>query len=453
MSKPELPPPYHFSERVPSYAATPRGDEHQLDISRISAPAASPIVSDEHASTEVPHTGSAGVRIALDRPRQEGAVAVVYKQNESVKGEVLVGNPQGIKSIAIKLEGQHGVAVTLEDTLHDHCSLFSNEVELWQAKNGGACPSKLEFAIPFPATYQDSKGTIPLPPSFSRRYPGSPTITASVLYSVTVTVTKQARLGWWDKQKRVSETIRYRPRSSPPLPTPENGPPFLSITKQIPEEWCQVTTSIPSHCDGVSAIDCHLFIPVGCTYPFNKPIPFQFQLRAPMNHLLAAQGMMHPKNAQADVANLASTSMTQTAGSSSESKSSTSHKSLAMLGNLPKKIISGQKTNDNLPWIRVYLQRRITSKIYGENAWQDINMGEAHLSNITVPEGGDILVWEGNVECVARPNAAISGFSTSRFEMKDFIVIHFKPSNPIVSPWNEYKYVHPIRLATDYFQE
>ena len=57
---------------------------------------------------------------------------------------------------------------------------------------------------------------------------------------------------------RYSENITYRPRWSPPLPTPENGPPFLSITKQTPEEWCHVTTSIPSDQEGVGAIDCHV---------------------------------------------------------------------------------------------------------------------------------------------------------------------------------------------------
>lgn len=106
-------------------------------------------------------------------------------------------------------------------------------------------------------------------------------IVGSVSYVVTVVVKKQQRFGWWGKdwtyvvlnrfdlgivltdrrrEYRLSEPILFRPRSRPPLPTPESGPPFLSITKQIPEEWYHITTSVPSQQEGVGAIDCHVGI-------------------------------------------------------------------------------------------------------------------------------------------------------------------------------------------------
>jgi hypothetical protein len=56
----------------------------------------------------------------------------------------------------------------------------------------------------------------------------------------------------------VTQVISYRPRSRPTAPIAAGPPPFLSLTKQIPEEWHQVFTRIPSQKNGVSAIDCYV---------------------------------------------------------------------------------------------------------------------------------------------------------------------------------------------------
>ena len=154
-----------------------------------------------------------------------------------------------------------------------------------------------------------------------------------------------------------------------------------------------------------------MFIPAGRTYPFDTELPFQLQLRAPMNHLLAAQGTI--STCDSGVVSSAPTS-TQTAGPSSTSGT---RKPFSLLSSLPQRIAIGKQADESLPWVRVYLQRRVTSKIYGQNAWNTDVIGEAQLSRMVAPEGVDVLVWDGRVKC-AKSAVVICGFSTSRFEMK-----------------------------------
>ncbi|KAI0772156.1 hypothetical protein BC629DRAFT_742886 [Irpex lacteus] len=234
---------------------------------------------------------------------------------------------------------------------------------------------------------------------------------------------------------------------------PDSGPPFLSITKQIPEEWYHVTTSVPSQQEGVGAIDCHLFLPAGRTYAFDTEIPFQLQLRAPMNHLLAAQGAGLPGDVTLTVPPVLENTKSAGPGPSSSATPSTSRTPLSVLSTLPQKLTGKQtELGKKSPWVRVYLQRRVTSKIYGQNAWSTMNIGEAQLSSMSPPDGVDALVWDGRVVCHKKPHVIFSGFSTSRFEIKDFIVLHVKPEKPEISPWKEHKYCHPVHLVTDPYQ-
>ena len=104
MSTPDLP-PYTPSDHAPLYVAEPQDGEERLQI--IGTPS-SPITSESAApaptgASPTNTNGTAVVRIALERPKKEGARTVLYKQNEIVKGAVLVDNPQGIKSLTVKV--------------------------------------------------------------------------------------------------------------------------------------------------------------------------------------------------------------------------------------------------------------------------------------------------------------------------------------------------------------
>ncbi|KAI0086986.1 hypothetical protein BDY19DRAFT_995416 [Irpex rosettiformis] len=438
-------PLYTPSDRSPSYAAEPQSGEQRLAVAR--ARARLPIASSLSIPTQASRTVVEGIHISLDRQREEDTPVAIYRQDEIVKGEVSLSDWRDIESVTIALEGDHVVAAVLDIKTRDECVLFSHEHKLWRAGNSlSDCPSKLRFAVPFPSTFEDSKGSSSTPPSFSGRYPGPPIISAYISYSLTVVVTRDTYFHPGDNPERVcSEMIFYRPQSRPPLPAPESGPPFMSIVKLSPEDWCQVTTSVPSHNSGVGAIDCHLFIPAGSTYAFDRPIPFQLQLRAPMNHLLAIQGVM-PRNNDTRESVFPST---QTAGPSSL-KSFGPRRSLSMLGGLLQKIRSeGQASS----WVRVYLQRQISIRIYGRDMSQNIHIGEAELTSMTAPDGENVLVWDGRLECASSPNVVTSGFSTSSVEVKDFIVIHIKPFDPAISPWREHIHAHPVHLATHPYQE
>ena len=91
-----------------------------------------------------------------------------------------------------------------------------------------------------------------------------------------------------------------------------------------------------------------------------------------------------------------------------------SRRSLSMLAPPQRKIVS---TNEG-SLVRVYLQRQLTSKISGQDMSQTIDIGEAELTSMTAPDGEDVLVWEGRVECISSPNVITSGFSTNFFEVK-----------------------------------
>ena len=104
MSTPDLP-PYTPSDHAPLYVAEPQDDEERLQIAvALSSPTTSELAAP--APTGASSTNSSGtavVRITLERPKKEGARTVLYRQNENVKGAVLVDNPQGIKSLAVKV--------------------------------------------------------------------------------------------------------------------------------------------------------------------------------------------------------------------------------------------------------------------------------------------------------------------------------------------------------------
>lgn len=104
MSTGELP-LYTPSNDAPSYAAEPQEDEQRLDIAGSSAEAqtALPVVSDSTIPTELMPAKAEGVRIVLERRKQEGKNVAVYRQSDVVKGEVVVHNPQGVKAVSIKV--------------------------------------------------------------------------------------------------------------------------------------------------------------------------------------------------------------------------------------------------------------------------------------------------------------------------------------------------------------
>lgn len=94
-------PQYTPSDRAPSYAAEPRGGEERLAFAAASA---TPPGTTRRPSipTDCLPTNPKGARIVLERWRQEDpSVAPIYRQNEIVRGEVVLDSPADAVSIRV----------------------------------------------------------------------------------------------------------------------------------------------------------------------------------------------------------------------------------------------------------------------------------------------------------------------------------------------------------------
>ncbi|KAI0696264.1 hypothetical protein BC835DRAFT_878285 [Cytidiella melzeri] len=440
MSAAELP-PYTPSIAMPYYTAELQEGEQRLS-------------SVQHASNP---TGQVSLEynhgdITITMHEQEPGVEVpTYTHAGIVKGTVDLAE-DSVLSVLLKLEGRQSVAAIRQDLLEEQSCLFSDTYELWKKRDGVSCPPTLDFSIPFPTTYQDKHHTATLPPSFTGRYPGEPSIWANVWYILRVIVIKR-RFGSWEKRRTLSQVISYRPQSSPALPIPPNLLPLLSVVTPIPEGWQTIFTIIPSRRRGTRAIDCHLFIPAGGIYAIMDRIPFHLQLRAPADHLIKLT-MRGAPLAEAATAGLSGLNLRSFDSTPPTVITPPSRNLLFIFHNLLHANSTRMDTarSANAASVRVYLQRMITSKARGQNVRQTVIAGEATLTEMALSDSEDVLAWGGYVSCTAA-TVNTAGFSTNAFEVKDFLVVHIKPASLESSPWIEHKHAHPIQLVPDSYRE
>ncbi|KAI0344417.1 hypothetical protein BDW22DRAFT_1354442 [Trametopsis cervina] len=430
-------PGYSPSTDVPDYVEEPQEDEQRLEfVERI------PASSGQGVNFRY---RSGGITLTL-QGLQAGTNVPTFARDAVVQGRIETSE-EDVRSVAVKLEGKQSVTVYLEDTLTAESTLFSNVHDLWKKQGSGTCPSELSFSIPFPTAYKDKDRTLPLPSSFRGAYRGGPTIFAFLRYSVTVVVSKK-RFASWEKQKTLSQVIAYRPRSRAPLAIPRN-PPVVISADQIHTDWQDIASSMPARGSGFGPIECHFFVPKAQTFAITDSIPFSLHLRAPVDHLdklLGSTTSDTPGNNDGE----ASTSRALP----SPTTTPTSPKGflrnpVSRLANIVRVKDAGEPKFG----VRVYLERRLGSEIYGQLAWQSREIGEAELTKVAAQNRAEAgaYVWTGEARC--RPLAvSVGGFSTSAFTVKDSIVLVITPVDQDKSPWATHKYTHPIKLVTDPYQ-
>jgi len=280
----------------------------------------------------------------------------------------------------------------------------------------GMYPSILPFEWAFPSMYQERGKAFPLPPSYEVVSPGDPKVAVSCNYILTVEAVKTQVFPLLKRRKSLSVKISYYPRTRPARPILPSHLTFLSTVKTSPEEWYQVTSTMPArHGSGIKPIECNLYIPSAQIYAVSDVIPFHVQLCASVSSLRSLHRPSEPEN-------------------------------------------SSRKNSFRLqerPIVRVFLMRQVVATAYGHKARRNLVIGEGELRPLppleidapSVKDGLDSLDWEGEVRC--DESVTVGAFNVGELSMKDFIVLAVYPPRSQSSPLIEMQHRHHIRLVTD----
>ncbi|KAI0086991.1 hypothetical protein BDY19DRAFT_995421 [Irpex rosettiformis] len=452
-----LPPPYSPSSASPSYAVNPQEGEQRLELVSRSAHPSTP------SATFTTKTRGMTVTFYEQEP---GVSAPTYPRNAIIKGSIQFSDE--VLSVSLKLEGVQSLSVA--DSSYRENVLFSEEHPLWDKRDGNAgCPSQHKFKVPFPLNYTTNEGSVPNPPTYFAQYSGSPSLFARVSYKLTVMVTRSV-VGSWKRQKCVSIPIHYHPRSRPYLPISPSLYPFLSTFKTRPEDWHQITATIPLKRKGLSGVDCHLFIPSVQIYALTDTIPFHLQLRGPAGTLRKFMGLPDPPvdsipTRTSTRSSDTSTSTTSTASSSSHAFPSAFRTAASLLGSLSDAIAAHTTSSLRQPLIRVSLLRQTSVTVNAQKAWKNDNLGEATLRPVEHPPswspspswrvGGEedelAFDWEGEVK--AHETVKIPSFISGDLKVKDFISINLRSAHPESSILASLQHTHAIRFVTDTYRD
>ncbi|KAI0688375.1 hypothetical protein BC835DRAFT_1284717 [Cytidiella melzeri] len=220
--------------------------------------------------------------------------------------------------------------------------------------------------------------------------------------------------------------INYRPRSRPYLPIADSLLPFFSTLKTAPEEWYQVSSSVPHKDKTQSPMDCHLFIPRAQIYALTDTIPFHLQLRASTGSLRLFLGMAPD-----------------------------SHRPTSETRQRPRS-----------PVVRVYLLRDIVVKVKGVSANKHVVLGEGTLSPVEYPPAWSpycssnatqdteemyALDWEGELSC--NDDVTVPSFVSGDLQVRDYIVVHLRPADVKLAAHIEHRHSHTIRFVTDKYRQ
>ncbi|KAI0084723.1 hypothetical protein BDY19DRAFT_517415 [Irpex rosettiformis] len=442
-----LPPSYTPSScSVPPYSTEPSSDEESLEVAT-------------RPRTPTPRgvfTAKAGdVTVSLD-DQEFGAGIPTYRQNAIIKGHVEIASQAVVTAVSIKLEGRQ--KCTISDIGTQDRLLFSETHQLWTRPSHwhnvvDASPLRLDFHVPFPFKFVDKAYTDPLvsPPSFDIRLSGEPGISAKNEYILVTTVTTA---------RPDSGTKHDSPRSRPYLPIPNHLLPFFSTFKTAPEEWHQITFSVPCKDGTQKPMDCHLFIPHAQIYALRDTIPYHLQLRASVDSLRLFSG--EPMKHATMSLELPSTASPNPSG---RPPTQTSPTPLHHSASSPVAV-------------RVYIRRQVSVMVKGERAYQGLVIGEGTLNQVEYPpewspastksppsntgfgtgeekgEKGEkeySLDWEGEVRC--DEHIVVPSFVSGSLHVRDYIVVHLRPADMRVAAHIEHRYSHAIRLVTDKYRD
>ncbi|KAI0248603.1 hypothetical protein BJV78DRAFT_1131125 [Lactifluus subvellereus] len=409
------PPAYSPSAAAPTYSVSPGPSEQIL---------AATARSRRPRPTGVFVRSNSLITIAL-RDQEEDAAQPSYGRNNAVGGDISLSCTQGVHSVHIRVEGRLRLA-SLEGGSADY-SFFHVSHDVWKSNGGGGtCPSMFPFEFVLPDVFMDNGHLRPLPPTYDIAHTDSTDIRAQCSYLIKVIVQRKgSKLALWKPPKKLTIPFVYRPRTRPPQPIIPSPFPFLSTVKSSPEEWFQITSTMPTRVKtNIEPIDCHLFIPIVQTFAFTDTIPFYLQLIAPSKSLQAFLSPSIPADTKL------------------------------------KRSKSTASDITTRPIVRVYLLRQVTFILRGQLATRKFSIGEGTLRALppgaSLPsllrsqplgDGISTLDYEGEVH--PNSNITVGQFGMSRLQVRDFITMYLAPSNQYMSPFYVHQHSHPIRLVTD----
>ncbi|KAJ7867983.1 hypothetical protein B0H13DRAFT_2064880 [Mycena leptocephala] len=404
-------PLYSPSHPSPCYSQDPACDETRLDLS--------PRIGTRLLPTGIFTKACSSTTVVLFN--QEPTIRVPsYGRQGSVRGSVIFEQDANhVCEVVAKLEGR------LEITTADSGALTTKVVKstrsLWcSSSSSSSCPGTIDFTCDFPATFQHQGRDYPLPPSYIARFPGFPSLFAKCTYSLTISVTKDRRLGFLSKTKSIHVPLEYSPQTFPArgiAPSPY----FLSAVKTMPEEWHQSSFVMNARCSKsstLSPIQCQAFIPSVKVFGLSDIIPLHVQLSGPVSSL---RELVLPPNQ-----------------SSSEIEHSYSP-------------------------VRVYLTRMVSFEYRGKATWRVQRIGEGHSrplppvvnfdcdcrSACICDTSVETVDWDGEVKCDS--TVTVGGFQAAGLTVKDFIVVEIVPPNAVLSPLLTIQHAIPIRFVTETF--
>ncbi|KAJ7625269.1 hypothetical protein DFH06DRAFT_1304911 [Mycena polygramma] len=407
-------PLYSPSHPSPCYSLDPACDETRLHL------------SPTRTGTRLLPTGiftkACGSATVVLLDQDSTARVPSYGRRGSVKGSLILEQDANLVcEVVAKLEGRLGITTTESGAIT--YKVLKNTYPLWcSSSSSSAFPGTIDFTCNFPASFSHHGNDYPLPPSYIARFPGFPSLFAKCTYSLTISITKDRRLGFLSKTKLIYIPIEYKPQNSPAQGI-SRTPFFLSAVKLMPEEWHQSSFVMNPRCSStLSAIQCQAFIPSVKVFGLSDTIPLHVQLSGP---LLSLRELILPSSS--------------TPGDDG--------------GHTP---------------LRVYLTRMVSFEYRGKATWRVQRTGQGHFRPLppTVDFDCDchydpacdpcdtcveVLDWDGEVKC--DPTVTVGGFQAAGITVKDFITLEIVPLKGVSSSLLKIQHAIPIRFVTDTFNE
>ncbi|KAJ7352247.1 hypothetical protein DFH08DRAFT_775109 [Mycena albidolilacea] len=395
-------PLYSPSHPSPCYSEDPACDETRLDLS--------PRNGTRPLPTGIFTQACGSITVVLYD--QEPTTHIPsYRQQGSVRGSLIIEQDLcQISEVAAKLEGRLEIITTDSGALT--IKVFKNTYCLWASSSSSSTfPGAVDITCNFPAAFQHQNREYPLPPSYGAKFPGFPPLFFKCTYSLTISITKDRRLGFL-----IDIPIEYKPEGPPAHGIP-SIPSFLSSLKAVPEEWHQTSFVMKARSSStLSPIQCQAFIPSARVFGLSDTIPLHLQISGCLSSL---RELIPPPSS---------------------------------------------RSNDEHSPIRVYLTRMVTFEYRGKSTWRIHRIGEGYFSPLPPTVNFDChcrnpsescascvetLDWNGNIKCDS--SIAVGGFQAAGIIVKDFISLEIVPQKAVLSPLLTVQHAIPIRFVTQTF--
>ncbi|KAJ6585315.1 hypothetical protein B0H19DRAFT_1206806 [Mycena capillaripes] len=330
--------------------------------------------------------------LLLAGPSEPTTRAPTYGRHGSVRGSlILEQDANNICEIVAKLEGRLEVTTTDSGVLIT--KVVKNIVSLWSSSaSSSSCPRTIGFVCDFPATFQHQGCDYPLPPSYTARFPGYPSLFAKCTYTLTISINKDRRLGFLPKTKLIYEWHQSS---------------FVMNTRSS-------STLLP--------IQCQAFIPSVKVFGLCDSIPLHVQLSGSLSSL---RQLILPSCLDPDEGDL---------------------------GHLPLRVYLTRMVSFEYRGKATWRVKRIGEgqfrplpPVVDFDCDCELTTGQCDSCDTSV----DTLHWDGELKCDS--TVTVGGFQAAGLIVKDFITLEIIPPKAVLSPLLTIQHAIPIRLVTETF--